>query len=169
MNRIHSCFGFFKSESTYVDLCVSVRVNESLNEACEHSLLWCTSGYYLLSDWHSQPLVSDDRSTWRGTARSKRALAHRHTCIQTHNEPTQSSSSLNPSWNLRALPCHRPSLIKNAGREGRQEERRRAKAKEQEKKRKRGKCMCVCTAEQRQNRREGSGEEPTQESDGCAH
>lgn len=29
--------------------------------------------------------------------------------------------------------------------------------------------MCVCTAEQRQNRREGSGEEPTQESDGCAH
>lgn len=57
-------------EHISVALCVSVCVNESLSEACEHLELRCTSGYYSLSDWHSHTLVSDDRSTWLGTAPS---------------------------------------------------------------------------------------------------
>lgn len=164
MNRIHSCFGFFKSESTYVLICVSVYVlmrvwMRRVNTRCCDVLL--ASGYYLRSDWHSQPLVSDDRSTWRGTARSKRALAHRYTCTQTHKEPQLKSQS--PALSQAVTDKEHWQ----GGQAGRKEE---SKGKGTGEKEEEGKmCVCVCTAERRQNGREGPREEPTQESDGCAH
>lgn len=118
-------------EHVSVALCVSVCVNDSLSEACKHLELRCTSGYYSLSDWHSQPLVSDDKSTWLGTALRKSALAHRHTYTQREpSKHTQSSSSLNSSWNHKALPCHWPTTDKKAGKEGRKRYWKRGKKSE---------------------------------------
>lgn len=106
-------------------VCVGARVNESLNEACEHLELGCTSAYYSLSDWHSQALVSDDRSTWLGTAPRKSALTCRHACARTHTHTN--TPEVQVVWTPAAItepcPLTGPPLIKTAGREKRRGKR----------------------------------------------